>query len=197
MVSARSLNVGGRSLAGNPGPVRMSRITNKLRTSQGGSRWFSAIFPALASSFAAPPKISVSRVWNQKAMAGRLNSMTPDQPPRTAATEPTAQPAIPLWLTGARVATAPALKGLPRRRKSLSRWQRPCGRVDCAFLDHFWRITMKIELRPIGHGWTWVVREGNVASVPGKQFPSPQAALRDARSGPEAGDDDEPPPLVA
>jgi hypothetical protein len=137
MVSARSLNVGGRSLAGNPGPVRMSRITNKLRTSQGGSRWFSAIFPALASSFAAPPKISVSRVWNQKAMAGRLNSMTPDQPPRTAATEPTAQPAIPLWLTGARVATAPALKGLPRRRKSLSRWQRPCGRVDCAFLDHF------------------------------------------------------------
>jgi hypothetical protein len=56
---------------------------------------------------------------------------------------------------------------------------------------------MKIELRPTGHGWTWVVREGNVASVPGKQFPSPQAALRDARSGPEAGDDDEPPPLVA
>jgi hypothetical protein len=38
--------------------------------------------------------------------------MTPDQPRRTAATEPTASP-LSLWLTGTRVATAPALKGLP------------------------------------------------------------------------------------
>lgn len=56
---------------------------------------------------------------------------------------------------------------------------------------------MKIELRPTGHEWTWIVREGNVASVAGKRFPSVEAALRDARSGPEAGEDDDPPPLVA
>jgi hypothetical protein len=57
---------------------------------------------------------------------------------------------------------------------------------------------MKIELRPAGHEWTWVVREGNVASVAGKRFSTVQDALRDARSGPEHdADDDDPPPLVA
>lgn len=38
---------------------------------------------------------------------------------------------------------------------------------------------MKIELRPAGHEWTWVVREGNVASLAGKRFSSVQDALRD------------------
>jgi hypothetical protein len=57
---------------------------------------------------------------------------------------------------------------------------------------------MKIELRPAGHEWTWIVREGNVTSVAGKRFPSLEDALRDARSEREAGsDDDDPPPLVA
>lgn len=58
---------------------------------------------------------------------------------------------------------------------------------------------MKIELRPAGHDeWTWVVREGNVASVAGKRFGSVHDALRDARAGhPGERDDDDPPPLVA
>jgi hypothetical protein len=57
---------------------------------------------------------------------------------------------------------------------------------------------MKIELRPAGHEWTWVVREGNVASLAGKRFSSMQDALRDARSGQaNDSDDDDPPPLVA
>jgi hypothetical protein len=55
---------------------------------------------------------------------------------------------------------------------------------------------MKIELRPAGHEWTWIVREGNVTSVAGKRFTTLEDALRDARSGHEA-DDDDPPPLVA
>ena len=57
---------------------------------------------------------------------------------------------------------------------------------------------MKIELRPAGHEWTWVVRDGNVASVAGKRFGSMHDALRDARSGHDSEpDDDDPPPLVA
>ena len=57
---------------------------------------------------------------------------------------------------------------------------------------------MKIELRPTGREWTWVVRDGNVTSLSGKRFTSVQEALHDARSGrgPDA-DDDDPPPLVA
>ena len=57
---------------------------------------------------------------------------------------------------------------------------------------------MKIELRPAGNEWTWVMREGNVANLAGKRFSSVQEALRDARS--EQADDsepDDPPPLVA
>ncbi|HXU90436.1 MAG TPA: hypothetical protein VFQ62_16400 [Methylomirabilota bacterium] len=57
---------------------------------------------------------------------------------------------------------------------------------------------MKIELRPAGHEWTWVVRDGNIASLAGKRFSSVHDALRDARSGHEnQPDDDDPPPLVA
>jgi hypothetical protein len=57
---------------------------------------------------------------------------------------------------------------------------------------------MKIELRPAGQEWTWIVREGNLTSLPGKRFTSVHDALRDARSGPERETDDEdPPPLVA
>ena len=57
---------------------------------------------------------------------------------------------------------------------------------------------MKIELRPAGHEWTWVVRDGNVANLAGKRFGSIHDALRDARSGHESEpDDDDPPPLVA
>lgn len=57
---------------------------------------------------------------------------------------------------------------------------------------------MKIELRPAGHEWTWVVREGNVASLAGKRFSSVQDALRDARSERESDrEPDDPPPLVA
>jgi hypothetical protein len=57
---------------------------------------------------------------------------------------------------------------------------------------------MKIELRPAGHEWTWVVREGNVASLAGKRFSSMHEALRDARSEQDSGPEhDDPPPLVA
>lgn len=58
---------------------------------------------------------------------------------------------------------------------------------------------MKIELRPAGHEWTWIVREGNVTSVAGKRFRSVEDALRDARLDRATGDapDDDPPPLVA
>ena len=57
---------------------------------------------------------------------------------------------------------------------------------------------MKIELRPAGHEWTWVVRDGNLTSLAGKRFSSVHDALRDARSGHEPEtDDDDPPPLVA
>ena len=58
---------------------------------------------------------------------------------------------------------------------------------------------MKIELRPAGHEWTWIVREGNVTSVAGKRFRSVEDALRDARSDRATGGDpdDDPPPLVA
>jgi hypothetical protein len=56
---------------------------------------------------------------------------------------------------------------------------------------------MKIELRPAGHEWTWVVRDGNVTSVAGKRFSSVHDALRDARLGHEDEPDDDPPPLVA
>lgn len=57
---------------------------------------------------------------------------------------------------------------------------------------------MKIELRPAGHEWTWVVREGNVASLAGKRFSSMQEALRDARSEQDSDPEhDDPPPLVA
>ena len=57
---------------------------------------------------------------------------------------------------------------------------------------------MKIELRPAGHEWTWVVREGNVASLAGKRFSSVQDALRDARSEQDSDPEhDDPPPLVA
>jgi len=57
---------------------------------------------------------------------------------------------------------------------------------------------MKIELRPAGHEWTWVMREGNVASLPGKRFSSVQDALRDARSERDSDPEHEnPPPLVA
>jgi hypothetical protein len=57
---------------------------------------------------------------------------------------------------------------------------------------------MKIELRPAGHEWTWIVREGNVTNVAGKRFPSLEDALRDARSDLERRDDEEdPPPLGA
>jgi hypothetical protein len=57
---------------------------------------------------------------------------------------------------------------------------------------------MKIELRPAGHEWTWVIREGNVANLAGKRFGSVQEALRDARSEQHADDDqDDPPPTAA
>jgi hypothetical protein len=57
---------------------------------------------------------------------------------------------------------------------------------------------MKIELRPTGQTWTWVVREGNVANVSGRRFSSLDEALRDAREGYEADPEpDDPPPLVA
>jgi hypothetical protein len=57
---------------------------------------------------------------------------------------------------------------------------------------------MKIELRPAGQEWTWIVREGNLTSLAPKRFSSVHDALRDARSGPERDtDDDDPPPLVA
>jgi hypothetical protein len=57
---------------------------------------------------------------------------------------------------------------------------------------------MKIELRPAGHEWTWVMREGNVASVAGKRFGSLQEALRDARAEQDGETEpDDPPPLVA
>lgn len=57
---------------------------------------------------------------------------------------------------------------------------------------------MKIELRPAGHEWTWIVREGNITNVAGKRFLSLEDALRDARSDLERHDDeDDPPSLVA
>lgn len=57
---------------------------------------------------------------------------------------------------------------------------------------------MKIELRPAGHEWTWVMREGNVASLAGKRFSSMQDALRDARAEQDRDSEHEdPPPLVA
>jgi hypothetical protein len=57
---------------------------------------------------------------------------------------------------------------------------------------------MKIELRPAGHEWTWIAREGNLTSLAGKRFNSVHDALRDARAGHESDtDDDDPPPLVA
>lgn len=55
---------------------------------------------------------------------------------------------------------------------------------------------MKIELRPAGQEWTWVVRDGNLTSLAGKRFSSVHDALRDARSENDT-DDDDPPPLVA
>ena len=57
---------------------------------------------------------------------------------------------------------------------------------------------MKIELRSAGHQeWTWVVREGNVASLAGKRFSSVEDALRDACALEDNHSDDDPPPLVA
>jgi hypothetical protein len=56
---------------------------------------------------------------------------------------------------------------------------------------------MKIELRPAGHEWTWVVREGNVANLAGKRFGSVQEALRDARSEQQEDSDHEDPPPAA
>jgi|SoiMetStandDraft_2_1073263.scaffolds.fasta_scaffold11232_4 hypothetical protein len=57
---------------------------------------------------------------------------------------------------------------------------------------------MKIELRPTGHQWTWLVREGNVTSLAGKRFNSPNEALQDARADFETeADGDDLPPVIA
>jgi len=58
---------------------------------------------------------------------------------------------------------------------------------------------MKIELRPTGHEheWTWVAREGNVASLAGKRFSSVHEALQDARSETASDSDHEDPPPIA
>jgi hypothetical protein len=58
---------------------------------------------------------------------------------------------------------------------------------------------MNVELRSSRRQWTWVVWEGNVATVGGQRFSSPEEALRDARAdGPSSpSSDDDPPPLVA
>jgi hypothetical protein len=57
---------------------------------------------------------------------------------------------------------------------------------------------MKIELRPTGHQWTWLVREGNVTSLAGKRFNSPNEALQAARADFETeADGDDLPPVIA
>jgi hypothetical protein len=56
---------------------------------------------------------------------------------------------------------------------------------------------MKIELRPAGHEWTWVTRDGNVTNVAGKRVGSIEDALRDARAGLDDTEHEDPPPLVA
>src|SRR5688572_18920927 len=92
-------------------------------------------------------------------------------------------------------ASVRALKGLPGPGNLFP----VGGRAAAGYTPHLLREgAMKIELRPAGHEWTWVVRDGNLASLPGKRFSSVHDALRDARSGHESDtDDDDPPPLVA